>query len=121
MKKIIVLIILIISLTGCAHFQKLLENDTGYLEEMVPAQRVEVKKDSYHDDEEEEISFHDSSVRLLDIDEIKGKEDGLNNPLDVVNEARKIALKEPSKYDIINGMAVYDYIPHTLYKRHYWK
>jgi P-type conjugative transfer protein TrbG len=119
MKKFILPVVIIISLTGCAHFP-LVKKDRGSIEEMVPAQ--EIVTDSEHDDEREtdERSFHHNvksnhrhiPVKPLLIDDKEDKSD----PLDVVDEAHDIALKEPSRDDLIQGMAVYDYFPHTLYK-----
>ena len=124
MKKIIVCVVMIISLTGCAHFAQSLKKDTAFGKEMVAAQKVE--RDSEHDDErqiKQERSFHSNRtsntghipVRPLHRDDTEETDDE-DNPLDVVNEAHDIALKEPSRDDIINGMVVYDYFPHTLYK-----
>ena len=119
MNKIIVLIIMIMSLTGCTQFVK---KETDHGKELVAAQRVE--RDS--DDEikrEQQKSFQKNvrstsghlPVRPFYPDDTEETEDD-DDPLDVVNEAREMALKEPSQRDIINGMAVYDYFPHTLYK-----
>ena len=119
MNKIIVLIVMIMSLTGCTQFVK---KETDHGKKLVAAQRVE--RDSEHDDERETgqgKSFQRNltsntgrlPMRALYRDDREETEDA---PLDVVDEAREMALKEPSKRDIINGMAVYDYFPHTLYK-----
>ena len=124
MKKITVCVVMIISLTGCTHFAQSLKKDTAFGKEMVAAQKVE--RDSEHDDEKEtkqEEFFHSNRtsntghipVRPLHRDDTEETDDE-DNPLDVVNEAHDIALKEPSRDDIINGMVVYDYFPHTLYK-----
>src|SRR3990172_133347 len=115
MKKIIILVVITISLTGCAH---LVKKETDQVKEMVAAQKVE--RDSDHDDERQiqhERSFTSKTghrtMRPFHRDDTEKTED---DPLDVINEAHKMALKDPSRDDLINAMAVYDYFPHTLYK-----